>query len=142
MAKLKIRVNEKDGNTVSKYAKDKGGDKIAFVNDHSTKRLSIVVDDAAALCTNKAGPPVQLPITLGPGERQNYLICNAFTGSEFKYTATLEGLTAEDPIIIVDSFSFFDNPNPIIIVGSIALAAGLVVGFLTARYFERRRMTP
>ena len=138
MAVLVIHVNEKQGRTVSKYEKPKDTDKIAFVNDHSAKSLEITVDDATALCKGN-GSPAPVPITIAAGKRDGYFICSGYGGTEFKYTATLQGLTPEDPIIIVGKHSIV-SPNPIIIVGAVALVVGLVAGFLYGRWSARRPM--
>jgi hypothetical protein len=138
MTVLVIHVNEKEGRTVSKYGKPKDTDKIGFINDHATKSLEIRVNDPTALC-KPGNAPAPVPIVIAPKGRDGYLICNGYTGTEFKYTATLQGLPSEDPIIIVDRYSV-GSPNPIIIVGAAALIGGLVLGFLYGRWSGRRAL--
>lgn len=73
-------------------------DTLTFRNDDPSRTLSVVIEgNPNAL--SKAGKPVN-GFTVPASSEDTYTITSGFSG-EFKYTATLEGLPSEDPIIIV-----------------------------------------
>jgi len=129
VAKLNIFVNEKNGQTVSKFGKAKDSEKIVFHNQHPTQTLTVTVVGET--------PAAGVPLCEGPGQntvssftvaaagQQAYKICNAYLADTFKYTATIQGATPEDPIIIIERKRLLDNPIVLVAAGA---AAGVVAG--------------
>ena len=150
MARLKIRVNEKNGKTVSKFAANKVG-KVLFQND-GTKALTVTIEGAtdtnSPLCDVDDNP---VPSFAVPKNRTEVLwVCGDW--SEFKYTAQIKDTQAEDPIVIIERQSslvpgtepivIFEKSGPIggseALVGLVGLGIGAVVGIVLARSFARR----
>lgn len=147
MAKLKIRVNEKDGKTVSKFAVKKLDD-VVFQNN-AAKAATITIRDAtptdSPIC-DVDGPASTFVVQ--PNSQKAFWVCTDWP--EFKYTAQVSGTIAEDPIIIIERKSFVSvDKKPIVIIekafsggeGLFALGGlvvGLLLGLLLARTFELR----
>ncbi len=164
MARLKIRVHEKNGKTVSKFG-TANLDKVIFQNNGS-QALAVTIEGATAsdspLC-DLDGDPV--PTFNVPKNRSKvHSICGDW--NEFKYTAQITGTQAEDPVVIIErSYSsvdldakpvvIFERSNPFdgndamperqsLIEGGEFLAAvaglgiGLLVSFVWSRAFGHR----
>lgn len=139
MARLHIFVHEMDAPdggklTVSKFGKPKDFNKVVFHNSHEIKKLTIDIDQPGALCKSNQLPE-DFPITIDAGNKQGYRICDEFDGSEFKYTATLEGSAPEDPIIIIEGWSVIESFGLVP-----ALIGTAIVTFIAGAYFQHWRM--
>ena len=135
MARLNIFVSDKNGQTVSKFGKPKDSDKIVFHNDHPTNEL-VITTESPALCKSKTSPAEQT-IHVPGGGTMAYVVCDAFQGDSFKYTATIAGSLPEDPIIIIEKSGFLSPVLINVLVG----VGGLVVGLLISKFLARRGMS-
>ncbi len=102
MANMKIKVDEKDGRTVSEF-RVSAKDEVVFVN-RSGKPLKVEINKDGqqsrdALCID--GVP-QREFQVDPKEGKALKICDAYKAETFKYTATIAGTIPEDPIIIIE----------------------------------------
>lgn len=150
MARLKIRVNEENGKTQSKFATT-NIDKVIFKNDGS-KALSVTIQGAtendSPLCDVDGDPVPSFGV---PRNRTEVLwVCGDW--SEFKYTAQITGTQAEDPVVIIERRSslvpgtepvvIFEKSGPIggseALVGAAGLALGVLVGFVLSRTLGHR----
>ena len=102
MANLKIRVDEIGGKTVSNFRLP-AKDEIVFINK-SDKVLTVEINKGGpeppgALCLDGVPQPV---FVVGPKAAQALTVCGTYKADTFKYTATIAGTVAEDPIIIIE----------------------------------------
>lgn len=130
--KLDIRVYAEGGQTVSKFGVLQNG-KVAFHNKAGAK---LTVDFAAPLVLCKGGNP-QSQIIVEPGHREQLNVCNAAEDTAFKYTATVEGAAAEDPIIIIEK-SGWDPGSALTTVGTVVASAALGA-YLMRRYLLKSK---
>jgi hypothetical protein len=144
MARLKIRVDVKNGKTVSKAAANKV-DKIVFQND-ADNPLAVTITNAtdsnSPICDSDGPVP---NFEVDPNDRETFVVCGDWP--EFKYTATVTGAAAEDPIVIIEKKKkpiVIIEKKPIVIIekdisGSEALWAltGIVIGLLVGVVLAR-----
>ena len=139
MARLHIYVGDRNGQTVSKFGKPKDSDKVVFHNQHPSNEL-VITTDAAALCKSKNGP-AEMTIHVPAGGKMAYVICDAFQGDSFKYTATIAGSAPEDPIIILEKSAIGPLLPPPVLNVVIAVGA-FVIGLLVSKFLSRGRASP
>ena len=139
MARLHIRLSQKDGKTHTTFGKKKDADKVFFYNDDPGETLTVTISDPNALCDG--GQPAPQPIVVAPLSNAGYKICTSYSGAHFTYTAQIGTSTPEDPIIIIEH-SAVPILSPIVVAASLALIGGLAVGFVAGMRFARRRKLP
>jgi hypothetical protein len=128
VAKLNIFVNEKNGQTVSKFGKAKDGEKIVFHNQHPAQPLSVSVigepPSAGVPLSDGTNPVSSFTVSVAEGKKA-FWIRAGYLAETFKYTATIQGSVPEDPIIIIERKRAFESP---IVAATIGAVAGFVLG--------------
>jgi hypothetical protein len=109
----------------------------AQVTFHNKATANAVVEFAEPSPVCKGGQSIS-SIPLIPGQEEKLKIC--VEAGEFKYTATVDGAVAEDPIFIVERSSvqpgtdkkpiFFPEGIPMLVIGGLL---GALIGYLVAR---------
>ncbi len=125
--KLGIRVSVNESNqTVSKFAVSESGH-VVFYNDAGAE-LDVTFSEPLLLCKNNAP---QSSVRIGAGNQEKLKVCNAADGNTFKYTATVSGAAAEDPIVIIETASLDLGYDTLLAAAVGAGIAALVTFFVT-----------
>jgi hypothetical protein len=131
--------------TVSKFVVVRN-DQVTFSNKGSA---DAVVEFKAGSPLCKGNQPFDNPFTLGVNGEEKLKVC--VDGGEYKYTATVTGALAEDPILIVER-AVAEQPSPppaqperkpIVFPEDVVpllagLAIGAIIGFLAGRRSRMR----
>ena len=134
---VRIKVDDTTNQTVSRFAVDEKG-QVEIYNDASAN-LTVKFTGASPLCQ---GNNPQNPISIPGGADKKFQVCNDTGGLEFKYTATVDGAAAEDPIFIIERVGD-DNggnvPNPIFWVEMLPWVGGAFIAGAAFAYLLMRR---
>ena len=143
MAQLEIYITAEGNNTVSQYYVSKTKH-VTFYNQ-ADKVATIVVKDPVGLdvlCANpNSNPQVTFPVPAkdaqgNPGHVKMF-ICKNYAGKTFKYSAQIDGLNIEDPIIIIGKDSLIPGPTFNLIDMSLGLLGGIVLTLVALRLFRK-----
>jgi hypothetical protein len=131
--------------TVSKFVVEEN-DKVTFKNKGSADAV-VTFGENSPLCKNQ---PPHDPINLPIGGEETLKVC--VVSGEYKYTATVTGALAEDPILIVEKALVtppsqgprdLPRPEPIVFPeGYVYLLLTAAAAFFIGLWFGKRRPLP
>lgn len=136
-----IGVKEDPKLTTSVYPVDKN-DHVTFHNV-GPGELTVTFDSGTSpLCTGQGETANPIRVPAGSGS-EKFKVCKGEGGDGFAYTAQIAGYAAEDPIVIIEAYTY--GPifsllrDPIVIIEAVLIVVALAAGYVLGKRHAARK---